>query len=107
MEIVGCFSRNVCITNTRAGIGFVFTCVWVLWDDGGYPVGNMANPLDRDDLDELAWDATGEITPERVDPWFENYSLVNLTLILWKPHHSLVCLKSLFFHHSILVSGHK
>jgi hypothetical protein len=45
--------------------------------------------------------------PESVDPWFENYSLVKLTLILWKPHHSPVCLKSLFFHHSILVSGHK
>jgi hypothetical protein len=48
-----------------------------------------------------------QCTSESVDPWFENYYLVKLTLILWKPHHSPVCLKSLFFQHNILVSGHK
>ena len=50
MKIPGCFSRNFCITDTRAGIGSVFTCVWVLCDDGGYPGGNLADPLDKDDV---------------------------------------------------------
>jgi hypothetical protein len=62
MEIPGCFSRNFLITDTRARIGFVFTCGWVPWDNGGYPGGNLADPLDRNDPDEPAWDADGEIT---------------------------------------------